>query len=185
MKHLTFTLLATLATVVATAQNTPVGMRMEVAEVEQNDNEFTIFTYKDEDGTFSYYLGLGRNFNILKVFRDDITDTSFEQVKECCLWLGATSDEAFGTLDNILDLFDKNEETTMEFQGRAATGSERLGKPTTITCVVRKKTIGGKRLQFIFTSGKHQAEAYLSKSALKQLRWEFKLDKKLHKSQHN
>ena len=91
MKHFTFTLLATLATVVATAQNIPVGMRMEVAEVEQNDNEFTIFTYKDEDGTFSYYLGLGRNFNILKVFRDDITDTSFEQLNEFCLCLSETS----------------------------------------------------------------------------------------------
>lgn len=185
MKHLLFTLFATLTTIVATAQKIPVEMRMEVAEVEQNKNEFTIFTYKDKDGTFGYYLSLGRNFNILKVFRDDITDTSFEHIDESCLWLGATSSEAFETIDNILDLYDKNEGTTIDFEGRGATGSNRLGKPTTITCVVRRKLVGGKHLQFVFISGNHYAESYLSKSSLKQLRWGFKLDKKLHKSQHN
>lgn len=185
MKQLLLTLLATVATIVVTAQNIPVGMRMEVAEVEQNKNEFTIFTYKDKDGTFGYYLGLGRNFNILKIFRDDITDTSFEHIDESCLWLGATSKEAFETIDNILDLYDENEGTTTEFEGRDATGSDRLGKPTTISCTVRRKIIGGKHLQFVFISGNHYAESYLSKSVLKQLRWGFKLDKKLHKSQHN
>ena len=33
----------------ASAQNIPAGMRMEIAEAETDNSEFSIFTYKDED----------------------------------------------------------------------------------------------------------------------------------------
>lgn len=54
----------------------------------------------------------------------------------------------------------------------------------TATCTVVKKTLGGKRLQFLFPEGKRQARAYLSKSTLKELRTGFKLDIRLHPKQH-
>ena len=44
------------------AQNIPVGMRMEIAESEQDHAEYTIFSYKDDENTFGYYLSLGRIF---------------------------------------------------------------------------------------------------------------------------
>ena len=84
----------------------------------------------------------------------------------------------------MIDLMDEDVETTREFQGRAVTGGERLGGTSTSTCVVKKKPLGGKRLQFIFPSGKRQAEAYITKSIIKELRNEFKMDKRLHPKQH-
>ena len=168
------------------AQKQPAGMRMEVAEAETDKSEYSIFTYKDtdDDDSFGYYLSLGRVTKILGAIRDDITDMSFDAIKETCICLGTTCDEAFATLDTMLDLLDKDVETTMEFQGRAATGSDRLGDPNTSLCTVKKKALGGKRLQFLFTSGKRQAEAYLTKSIIKELRMELKMDKRLHPKQH-
>ena len=32
------------------AQNIPAGMRMEISEFETDDNEYSVFSYKDEDG---------------------------------------------------------------------------------------------------------------------------------------
>ena len=44
------------------AQNQPANMRVEVTETEFDDDEYTIFTYKDSeaDDSFGYYLSLGR-----------------------------------------------------------------------------------------------------------------------------
>ena len=78
-----------MATMTIQAQNIPTGMRMEIAESEGDKTEFSIFSYKDEDGTFGYYLGLGRVLHILPLFRDDITDASFDDIKETCIWLGS------------------------------------------------------------------------------------------------
>ena len=184
MKRMMMVVVSIMATMYIQAQNIPTGMRMEIAESERDKSEFSIFSYKDEDGTFGYYLGLGRVLHVLPIFRDDITNAAFDDIKETCIWLGATPDEAFATIDTILDLYSKDVDTSMEFQGRMATGSERLGDPSTSTCVVKKKTLGGKQLQFIFTSGERQAEVYLPKSVVKELRWDFKADVKLHPKQY-
>ena len=42
----------------AWAQDYPAGLRREVVEIEQNEDTYSLFSYKDEDGTFGYYLGL-------------------------------------------------------------------------------------------------------------------------------
>ena len=88
------------------------------------------------------------------------------------------------TLDSILDLYSKDLDTSTEFRGRAVTGSGQLGEPTTTTCSVKKKALGGKRLMFLFKSGDKQAHAYLSKQVVKELRMELKFDIKLHPKQH-
>lgn len=158
----------------------PANIRMEIIDLETDNSEYSIFTYKDNDDTFGYYLSLGKVTKGLGAIRSDIIDMSFDSIKETCISLGSTYDEALATIDTILALFDQDFETTKEFQGRASTGSERLGEPNTTTCIVKKKPLGGKRLLFLFTCGNKQAEAYLSKSALKDLRTNLKLDKKLH-----
>lgn len=183
-KNLMMALVAMIAVVNVSAQNIPAGMRMEIGDSERDKSEYSLFSYKDEDGTFGYYLSLGRVTKILGAIRDDITDMSFDDIRETSLYLGATTDEAFATFDNILALYDKDLGTSVEFQGRAITGSGRLGEPTTSLCVVRKNVIGSKRLQFIFTSGKRQVETYLPKSVVKDLRTDLKIDKKLHPKQH-
>lgn len=171
-------------TTVADAQKLPVGMRNEVAEAERDNSEFSIFTYKENEESFDYYLSLGKVTHILKIFRDDIPDASFDDIRETCIHLGTTYDEAMFTLETILDLFDDEEETTVEFQGRAVAKGDKLGEPTTSTCIVQKKMLGGKRLLFVFKSGKVQAETYVSKTVVKELRAGMKIDKKLHPKQH-
>ena len=168
----------------AQAQNQPAGMRVEVCDAETDHGEYSIFTYQDADsvGTFGYYLSLGRVADFLGA--DEILSMQVQNIHEVTIRLGATTNEALATIASILDLYDKELETTVEFQGRAATNGFQLGAPITATCTVVKKTFGGKRLQFLFPEGKRQGRAYLSKSTLKELRTNFKIDIKLHPKQH-
>ena len=183
-KLLTLLLLSTFGLSTAYAQNQPAGMRVEVAEGETDNGEYSIFTYKDtdEDDSFGYYLSLGRVTDFLGA--DEILGMEVQNIHEVTIRLGATTDEALATIDSILDLYDKDVDTTVEFQGRGATNGFQLGDTLTATCTVVKKTLGGKRLQFLFPSGKRQGRCYLSKSMLKELRTNFKIDIKLHPKQH-
>lgn len=167
---------------VSAQKKQPVGVRMEITEAETDKGDFTVFTYVDEDDTFGYYLGLGRVSQFLGA--DEILGMQVDNIKETCILLGGTYDEAYASLGSMMDLFDKDLDTTVEFKGRATTSGERLGEPNVTTCVVQKKPLGGKRLAFIFPFGKRQAHTYISKSVLKELRFGLKMDKKLHPKQH-
>ena len=179
-------MLAAILTICGTAQaqNQPAGMRVEVAEAETDHGDYSIFTYKDtdDDDSFGYYLSLGRVADFLGA--DELLGMEVKNLHEVTVRLGGTTDEALATIGTILDLYDKDLNTTVEFSGRAATSGFKLGEPVTTTCTVVKKTLGGKRLQFLFPEGKRQGRAYLSKSTLKELRTDFKFDIKLHPKQH-
>lgn len=157
------------------------GMRMEIAESEEDDNEMSLFTYKDQDGTLGYYLSLGRVFRISDILFDNNVDNTFDHIDEVCLCLGTTADEALESLNTILALYDEDVNTVAELPARMCTGSERLGDFTTINCVVKKKFLKGKYLQFNFVSGKHSAEADLGKTTVKFLKKALELDMKRHK----
>ena len=174
--------IAIMTTVNVQAQNLPKGLRVEVAEAEGDKSEYSIFTYKDDDETFGYYLSLLRSPGFLDP--GEVLGVKVQGVRETCIWLGATFGEADATLDNILDLFDKDLGTSVEFKGRTTNGGGHLGEQNISTCVVDKKPLGGKRLKFFFTSGKHETHAYLNKAVVKELRSGMKVDKKLHPKQH-
>ena len=184
MKQLLMLLLSAVIVSTTFAQKQPVGMRVEVAETDSDKGEYSIFTYKDNEDadSFGYYLSLGRVTDFLGA--DEVLGMKVKNIHEVTIYLGATTKDAISTIDAILNLFDKEEGTTTEFQGRAATNGFKLGENVTTTCTVVKKTLGGKRLQFLFQEGKRQGRAYLSKSTLKELRTNFKIDIKLHPKQH-
>ena len=183
-KILILVAVALMAAISVNAQNQPAGMRVEVAEAETDHGEYSIFTYKDtdEDDSFGYYLSLGRVADFLGA--DEILGMEVQNFHEVTIRLGATTDEALATIGKILDLYGKDVDTTVEFQGSAATNGFQLGEPVTTTCMVVKKPLGGKRLQFLFPEGQRQGRAYLSKSTLKELRTNFKFDIRLHPKQH-
>lgn len=183
-KILVMAAVAMMTAMSASAQNQPAGMRVEAAEAETDHGEYSIFTYKDtdEDDSFGYYLSLGRITDFLGA--DEILGMEVQNIHEVTIRLGATTDEALATIDSMLGLYDKDLDTTVEFQGRAATNGFQLGDPLTATCTVVKKMLGGKRLQFLFPEGNRQGRAYLSKSTLKELRTNFKIDIKFHPKQH-
>ena len=168
----------------ASAKDIPAGVRMEIAETEDDDNVFTLFTYKDKEGGFAYYLGLGKEYNISEKLDIELLGgtLSVSNIDEVCLCLGVTPEEAKASLNVILSFFDEDANTIAEWPARMSTGSEVLGKPTIIHCVVKKKLIGGKHLKFQFVSGKHSAEADLSKSTVKFLLKALELDMKKHKN---
>ena len=176
--------MGTLCSSVVYAQNQPARMRVEVAEAETDNGDYSIFTYKDtdEDDSFGYYLSLGRVTDFLGA--DEILGVGVQNVNEVTICLGATTDEALATIDSILALYDKDVDTTVEFSGRAATNGFQLGDSLTSTCVVVKKSLGAKRLQFLFPSGNRQARCYLQKSVLKELRANLRIDIRLHPRQH-
>lgn len=161
----------------------PAEMRMEIVEVEDDDNEFAIFTYRDADDTEAYYMSMGQEYKISELLIDrEFTNTIITGFTESCLVLGNTYDDAYAMLDKLLSLFDEEVGSMFEFPYRLSTGADKLGDSATCVCMVQKKSFGGKRLAFTFISGNRQAEAYLSKSLIKELRMGMRLDKKLHKN---
>lgn len=180
MKKVLTTLALACFTLISFAQNIPAGIRMEVAEFEMNQNEYSVFTYKDADGTYGYYLSLGRAYNLLESSRDGVVTSSLDHVDETCILIGENSDEAMATLDELLGLLSKAPGTTLEFPCRLTTGADRLGEASTATCRVVKRALEGKRLNFQFQTGRRTAEADLTKSAIKSLKLNFKINIKLH-----
>jgi len=175
------TAIALMTVMCVKAQNIPAGMRMEIIEVGQDDNEYSIFQYKDPDGTTGYYMSLGHVTELLSLVRDDITDASFNHISEVCLPLGSTKEDVLANLDKLLELFNQDKGTTAELACRLSTGSDRLGDESTATYTVVKRFLQGKRLSFQFTSGRRTAQADLTKSVVKQLKFGVKIDRKMSK----
>ena len=180
MKQILISIALAFMTLFAFSQNIPAGMRMELAEVGEDNNQYSVFSYLDEDGTFGYYMGIGHEIPLLEIFRDDITDALFNHIDETCLWMGNTADEASAFLDSLMEMFDEENGTIREFPCRLSTGAEMLGDSSVANCIIVKRFLQAKRLCFQFRSGNHTAEADVTKSSLKSLRWSFNVGRKLH-----
>ncbi len=179
MKRFLLTLAAAFVAFSSFAQNITAGVRYEAVEIEENDNEYSIFEYKDDDGTYGVYLSLGRSFPILEIISDDSL-SSLSHFDETCLYVGKSYDDVIPFLDNLLALADQEQGSTAKFPCRLSSGSEKLMDSATATCMVVNRFLQTKRLSFIFSSGGHTAEADLTKSAIKSLRTSFAIYKKLH-----
>ena len=162
----------------------PANLRVEVAEAEKDDANYSIFIYKDADGPRGYYLSLGGTSQLFSISIGGFTDFSVEDVFETCLWLGATTDEAFAALDTLLAMYDMDAGTVREFQGRTSTRTGRLAEQNVARCEVVKRLVGGKRLLFSFASGRYQCGVYLTKGVVKQLRFGLKSNMKLNPKLH-
>ena len=167
-------------TLFAFSQNIPAGIRMELTEIEQNDNQYSIFTYKDNDGTFGYYMSLGRSYRLLEISQDDVVNASLDHVEETAIFLGSNAEEALATIESLITMFDEPLGTTAEYPCRMTTGADRLSVPSTANCIVVKRLLQGKRLSFHFQVRNHTAQADLTKSAIKSLRWNLNLYLKMH-----
>jgi len=182
MKRLSLALALACMALFVQAQDIPAGLRMEIVEIEDNDESYSLFSYKDEDGTFGYYLGLGHEYRLLEIFVDGDSHSSFSHLDETCLWMGETVADAYASLERLLALLEEEPGTTAEFPCRMTGGAERLTASVTATCIVVKRFLQAKRLQFHFPVGNRTGEAELSKSALKSLRWSLNVNQKLHPS---
>ncbi len=180
MKRILTTIAVTIFSICAFAQDFPAGMRNEVASMEQDQYEYSLFSYKDQDGAFGFYLGLSTSFRILETIdeRND-SNSSLDHIDEICIYMGSTPDEAAASLDALLELFEEPVGTVKEFNARIPRG-QRLGDDCTVNSVIVKRFLQGKRLLFTYASGRHVAETDLTKSAVKSLRFSFSINRKLH-----
>ncbi|MBO4843324.1 MAG: hypothetical protein J5490_01925 [Bacteroidales bacterium] len=169
MKRILITLAAACITLCAFAQNFPAGMRSELVEIEQDENEYSVFSYKDNDGTTGYYMSLGTVIPILEVIGDN-SSSSLSHIDETCLYMGETEEDALAFLDSLLELVDQEAGAVAKFPCRMTFGAESLGESSTATCMVVSRFLQTKRLSFIFSSGGHTAQADLTKSAIRSLR---------------
>ena len=153
------------------AKDIPTGMRMEIIEADEEDkNQYSIFQYKDDDGTVGYYMSVGRYTELLGLIRDDLAST-FGQYDEVCLYMGSTRDEVVASLDKMLEQMGKANGTTIEYDCRLATWGQRLGEKAKTTCIVTKRFLQSKRLCFYFNSGGNRTTyADLTKSGIKSMR---------------
>jgi len=181
MKKLMMMAAALLMAVTAIAQDIPAGIRLEIIESgDDTKDQFSIFQYKDKDGTVGYYMSVGYKIELLGLIRDDITTTSISHMDEVCFPMGTTREEVIESLDSYMELLNQPVGTTKELPCRVNNGAESLGEEATATCIVTKRFLQSKRLCFHFTSGKRTAEADLLKSSIKSMRGSVKFDIKLH-----
>lgn len=180
MKRILIALALACLTLCSYAQkNLPAGMRSEITEIEQNDDTYTLFQYKDRDGNLGYYLSLLHTNGSVSFEILEMGNTSISSFDECCLYLGETYDQALEALTDLVDLFSEAAGTTRELEGRRTNGAEGLTDPITITCVLRKGLLG-KHLDLRFEGRNRPAEVQLSKSSVKSLISGLKFHRKLH-----
>ena len=160
-------------------KNLPVGIRSEITEIEQNDDTFSLFKYKDQDESVGYYLSLLHTNGSVSFEIMEMGNTSISSFDECCLYLGENYDQVLEMLTGLVDLFSEPSGTTRELAARRSNGAERLTDTLTVNAVLRKGLLG-KHLAIQFEGRKHPAEVQLSKSTLKSLISGVKFYRKLH-----
>ena len=175
MKKIITALVFVLAACFAIAQDKqPPGMRMEITEVSENDNNYSVFTYKDDVGSLGYYLSIGHEY--------DYIGTELRHIDEICLFLGITTDDTYDSLGFLADFFDNEAGTTVKFTCRMSTGAEKLSDYTSVSCMVVRHGLQGKRLNFKYQIDNHSIETELTQSSLKSLRRGFRAYQKTHRN---
>ena len=158
----------------------PAGQRYEAVELEDGDDVFSVFKYKDADGTFGYYMSVGHTTSSVDISAGSIFDGSFRKTPETCICLGANADEALETLNGLLELLDQEVGTVKELPCRNTNGVGLL-EYSTASCEIVKPFLCGKRFRIAFKCFDHIYESDLTKGNLKSLRNGLKLNQKLQR----
>ncbi len=158
------------------AQKFQVGVRDEIFTVEEDDNEYAIFGYMDEDGTSGYYLGLGRPDVIPGAI------IAFDVYHETCVYLGATLAESLETMGYIVALFNQSIGSNKVFDARLGTGELLKDKGQAIGTLERR-IIVGKHISFSFKTPSYLTESFLNKITAKSLLSGLKTYIKIHPKQ--
>ena len=132
------------------------GRSLEVASVEQNDNNLYIYKVKDNDGNPAYYLSVSR---VEYAFEAEIT---FSSSNGMVLLFGETYEDALENLEELLEMFTEDDGEQKEFTSIDG---------TKVLCTLHKGCLG-KHLSI--------GEASLTKGSIKSLRYGLKVSKKLH-----
>ena len=180
MKRILFALIIACGTAFAAyaQKDIPAGQRYEAVQLDDNDDVFSVFKYKDADGTFGYYLSVGHTTSRFDIEVGSILDGSFRKTPETCICLGANADEALKMLNGLIELLDEEVGTVKELPCRNTNGVGLLDY-STASCEIVKPFLCGKRFRIAFKCNDHLYESDLTKGNLKSLRNGLKLNQKL------
>lgn len=162
MKKLILAVVLAGMTVISYAQrDVRPGSSLEVASVEQNDNNFYIYKVKDKEGNPAYYLSVSR---VEYAFEAEILNstTTFSSSNGTVLLFGETYEDALENLEDLLEMFTEDDDEQKEFTSIDG---------TKVLCTLHKGCLG-KHLSI--------GEASLTKGNIKSLRYGMKVSKKLH-----
>lgn len=162
MKKLFITVVLACITVIAYAQrDVKPGRSLEVASVEQNDNNLYIYKVKDNEGNPAYYFSVSR---VEYAFEAEILNstTTFSSSNGMVLLFGETYEDALENLEELLEMFTEDDGEQKEFTCLDG---------TKILCTLHKGCLG-KHLSI--------GDASITKSNIKSLRYGLKVSKKLH-----
>lgn len=154
MKRILTIVAALVLSALSFAQNA--GSRTDLTSVKSDDKVYELFTYKDADGMFGYYLCLGAP--------DRRSGTASES--KACVYLGANPTEAQRTLDAFVALLESPAGISQEFVFRLASGSV-LSATRPSPVAVEILTMGAKRLNFIYDDSASRTDTYMRKNAAK------------------
>lgn len=172
MKKLLVTIAIALMAISAYAQkDIPAGASLELASIENNDKQFTLYKVKDMEGNPAFYLNVGRVTSSLSLSIGD-SSSEFTSLDAATLFIGETYEEAMETINQLIEMFKEENGAQREF--------ECFGGKTAL-CTLHKGILG-KHLSFTFPQGFHMGESEISRSDLKSLRTSMKISKKLHKN---
>ena len=162
MRKLLLTLAVALVATVSYAQrDIPAGGELEVASVEQNDNNLYIYKVKDKEGPPAYYFSVS---HVVYAFEAEIFDstTSFSSSDGTIILFGETYEDAMENLEDLLEMFTEEDGAQKEFTCLDG---------TKVLCTLHKGCLG-KHLSIGNTS--------ITKGNIKSLRFGMKVSKKLH-----
>jgi len=171
MKKFLITIAIALMAISAYAQkDIPAGASLELASIENNDKQFTLYKVKDLEGNPAFYLNVGRVTGSMSLSIGS-TSSEFTSLDAAVMFIGETYEEAMETLDSLIEMFKEEDGAQREFE---CFGGE------TALCTLHKGCLG-KHLSFTFPQGFRTGESEISRSDLKSLRVSMKISKKLHK----
>lgn len=162
MKKLFLTLAVALFATVSYAQkDIPAGASMELASVENGDDQMYVYKVKDKEGNPQFLLSAGHMMASFDVSTPD-SSAGFSIGDGTVVVIGETYEDALQNIEDLIALFDEADGTQKEF-------TTMEGSPAVFTL---HKGFLGKHLSI--------GEASLSKGDLKSLRMGMKISKKLH-----
>lgn len=174
MKKALIILLLALMPLFASAQDSAIPLRMEIAKLEANDGQVELEAFQFiKNGEKSYYLSVGH----LGV-GDEIVQIQFDPLFELFIPLGDTLEEAIDTMEDMKDYFGKPSSEKFEMDGCLA-----VGFPTndlqTVTIVPRRVFLT-RNLIFKLEYDGFERNTYVPRSSFVSILSGLKFYKKLH-----
>lgn len=158
----------------ASAQDSPIPIRMEITKFEANNGQVELEAFQlIKNGEKSYYLSVGH----LGV-GDEIIQIQFDPLFELFIPLGDTLEEAIDTMEDMKEYFDKPSGEKFEMPGCLAVGFP-TNDQLTVTIVPRRVFLT-RNLIFKLVYDGYERNTYVPRSNFVSILSGLKFYKKLH-----